>query len=50
MIPGPGLSAIQTVLTFVVAPIALFVVISALAFASGTKREKKKSSVDSIDY
>lgn len=50
MIPGPGLSAIQTVLTFVVAPIALFVVISAFAFASGTKREKKKSSVDSIDY
>ena len=50
MIPGPGLSAIQTVLTFVVAPIALFVVISALAFAGSAKRDKKKSVIDQIEY
>lgn len=49
MIPGPGLSATETFLYFVVAPIALFVVISALAFAGSAKRDKKKSLVDHID-
>lgn len=49
MIPGPGLSAIETALWFVVAPIGLFLVISAFAFASSTKRDKKKSVVDQID-
>jgi hypothetical protein len=50
MIPGPGLSAIETTLWFVVAPTALFVVISALAFAGSAKRDKKRSVVDQIDY
>ena len=50
MIPGPGLTATETVLYFVVAPVALFAVISALAFASGAKRDKRKSVVDQIDY
>lgn len=50
MIPGPGLSATETVMWFVVAPIALFVVISAFAYASHGKRDKNKSVVDQIDY
>lgn len=49
MVPGPGLSAIQTFLYFVVAPIALFVVISAVAFATTVKRDKRKSVIDRID-
>lgn len=49
MIPGPGLSAIETTLWFVVAPIGLFLVISAFAYATSTKRDKKKSVVDQID-
>lgn len=49
MIPGPGLSAIETTLWFVVAPIGLFLVISVFAYASSTKRDKKKSVVDQID-
>ena len=53
MVPGPGLSATETFLYFVVAPVALFIVISALAYAgvySGSaKRNKKKSLVDHID-
>lgn len=49
MVPGPGLSATQTFLYFVVAPIALFVVISALAFAGSSKRDKRKSSIERID-
>lgn len=49
MVPGPGLSAIQTFLYFVVAPIALFVVISAVAFATTVKRDKRKSVIDQID-
>lgn len=50
MIPGPGLSAIETTLWFVVAPTALFVVISSLAYAGSAKRDKKRSVVDQIDY
>ena len=50
MVPGPGLSAIETTLWFVVAPIALFVVISALSFAGSAKRDKKKSVIDQIEY
>ncbi|MFM8446825.1 MAG: hypothetical protein ACKN92_01455, partial [Candidatus Nanopelagicaceae bacterium] len=49
MIPGPGLTAIETTLWFVVAPIALFVVISAFAYATSSKRDKRKSVVDRID-
>jgi len=49
MIPGPGLTAIETALWFLVAPVGLFVVISALAYASEAKRDKRKSVVDQID-
>ncbi len=49
MVPGPALSAIQTFLYFVVAPIALFVVISAFAYATTVKRDKRKTVIDRID-
>jgi hypothetical protein len=49
MIPGPGMTAIETALWFLVAPVALFVVISALAYAGSAKRDKLKSVVDQID-
>ncbi len=49
MIPGPGLSAIETALWFFVAPVVLFVVISVLAYAGTAKRDKRKSVVDQID-
>ena len=49
MVPGPGFSAIETTLWFVVFPVALFLVIGALAYASGAKRSKKKSVVDRIE-
>jgi hypothetical protein len=50
MVPGQALSAIETALWFVVAPLTLFAVISAGAFASTAKRDKKKSVIDQIDY
>ena len=49
MIPGPGMTAIETALWFLVAPVVLFVVISALAYAGTAKRDKRKSVVDQID-
>ncbi|MFM8921545.1 MAG: hypothetical protein ACKOFV_02650 [Candidatus Nanopelagicaceae bacterium] len=53
MVPGPGLSATETFIYFVVAPIALFVVISALSYAgsysASTKRNKRNSLVDHIE-
>ena len=52
MIPGPGLTATETALWFVVAPIALFLVISAFAYATSTKRNernKSKSVIAQID-
>lgn len=50
MVPGPPLSATETFLYFVVTPIALFLVISALAYATTVKRDKRKSVVEQIDY
>lgn len=52
MVAGPGLTATQTFLYFVVAPVALFLVISAFAYATSTTREnrkKHKSVVEHID-
>jgi len=49
MVPGPGFTAIETALWFLVAPVTLFVVISALAYAGSAKRDKRKSVVDQID-
>jgi len=52
MQPGPGLSAIETFLYFVVAPIGLFAIISLLSYASTAKSAKRShhnSVVDQID-
>lgn len=48
--PGQGLSAIQTFTYFVVAPVALFVVIGGLAWAlSGAKKKSGSSSITHIE-
>ena len=43
--PGPALSALETIITFVVIPIALFLVISLIAYAGTAKRTKRAKSV-----
>ena len=49
-IPGEALSAIETVVTFVLIPIALFFIISLLTWAStGERKKKKSSSITSIE-
>jgi large-conductance mechanosensitive channel len=42
---APGLSVLETVVTFIVIPTVLFVVISVLTYAGTTTRQKKTSSV-----
>jgi large-conductance mechanosensitive channel len=44
-IPGPALSALETVITFVVVPTALFLVISLIAYVATTQRKKNTKSV-----
>jgi hypothetical protein len=46
---APGLSVFETVLTFVVIPIALFVVISAITYAGTATRTKKSTSITEIE-
>jgi large-conductance mechanosensitive channel len=49
-IPGEALSAIETVVTFVLIPIALFFVIALLSWVStGERKKKKSSSITSIE-
>jgi hypothetical protein len=47
--PGQGLTASQTVLYFVIAPVALFVVIGALAWAGGSSKRDGQSSITHIE-
>jgi len=42
--PGPGLTALQTVLYFVLAPIALFTVISFVVLLATADRSKGRTS------
>jgi large-conductance mechanosensitive channel len=42
---APGLSVLETVVTFIVIPTILFVVISVLTYAGTATRQKKTSSV-----
>lgn len=42
--PGPGLTALQTVLYFVLAPIALFTVISVVVLLATADRAKGRTS------
>ena len=44
-IPGPALSALETVITFVVVPTALFLLISVIAYAATAQRKKSSKSV-----
>ena len=45
MIPGPALSALETIITFVIVPTALFLVISLIAYAGTAQRKKSAKSV-----
>jgi large-conductance mechanosensitive channel len=44
-IPGPALSALETVITFVIVPTVLFLVISLLSYAATAERKKSEKSV-----
>jgi len=44
-IAGPALSALETVITFVVVPTVLFLVISVIAYAATAERKKSAKSV-----
>jgi hypothetical protein len=44
-IPGPALSALETIITFVIVPTALFLVISLIAYAGTAQRKKSAKSV-----
>jgi large-conductance mechanosensitive channel len=44
-IPGTALSALETVITFVLVPTALFLVISLIAYAATAQRKKSSKSV-----
>ncbi|MBJ6638718.1 MULTISPECIES: hypothetical protein [unclassified Streptomyces] len=47
--PGPGLSVIQTLGLYVVAPIALFVIIAGLVMALDKSRAKKDTTTSNIN-
>ena len=44
-ISGPALSALETIITFVVVPTVLFLLISVIAYAATTQRKKSSKSV-----
>ena len=44
-IPGPALSALETIITFVVVPTVMFVVISLLTYAGTAQRKTSSKSV-----
>ena len=44
----PGISALETVVTFFVIPTAMFAVISVLAYAMSKPRKAKTSAITSI--
>ena len=49
-IPGPALSALETIITFVIVPTALFLVISLIAYAGTAQRKKSaKSEITHIE-
>lgn len=48
-VAGAGLSAIETLVTFFIIPVALFVVIAGLSWiASAPRKEKTESSITNI--
>jgi large-conductance mechanosensitive channel len=46
---APGLSVLETIVTFLVIPTALFVVISVLTYAGTATRQKKSSAITEIE-
>ena len=46
---APGLTVLETVVTFLVIPTALFVVISVLTYAGTATRQKKSSAITEIE-
>lgn len=46
---GPGLSAIETLITFFVIPTAMFVVISLIAYALTASRKPSTSTITNIE-
>jgi large-conductance mechanosensitive channel len=44
-VPGPALSALETIVTFVVIPTALFLLISLITYAATAQRKKSSKSV-----
>ena len=50
VIDGPGLSVTETVITYVVIPIALFAIIALVSWiASAPRKDKSESSITSIN-
>ena len=50
VIDGPGLSVTETVVTYVVIPIALFAIIALVSWiASAPRKDKSESSITSIN-
>ena len=45
----PGMSVLETVITFFIVPTVMFVVISVLAYAMSKPRKAKTSSITSIE-
>jgi large-conductance mechanosensitive channel len=45
----PGISVIETVITFLIVPTVIFVVISVLAYAMSKPRSAKTSSITTIE-
>lgn len=46
---APGLSVLETVVTFIVIPTALFLVISVITYAGTATRSKKASAITEIE-
>jgi hypothetical protein len=46
---APGLSVFETIVTFLVIPVAMFVVIAVLTYAGTATRQKKSSVITEIE-
>jgi large-conductance mechanosensitive channel len=46
---APGLSVLETIVTFLVIPTALFIVISVITYAGTATRQKKSSAITEIE-
>jgi hypothetical protein len=46
---APGLSALETVVTFVIIPTVMFAVIAVLTYAATATKQKKSSVITSIE-